>query len=209
MTTALERLAAVRPAQPQLSSLEKLVALSGEGQQDGDYRAEEVVLSALADLYDVQVLLADSSSDDDSSSSSSDDDEDKGEDQLDAMVAKLVNKGIPKARAIQMAKQAMKRVKASAQIESAILALSKLSLPPSLDGGTLQLSVLTAEERRKPSAHTISGSEDYPIPDKGHLQAAIARYKEGKLAGHSKDEVRKHILSSARRLGVEVDLVAE
>lgn len=70
----------------------------------------------------------------------------------------------------------------------------------------VRMSVLTAEQRRSPSAHTIGGSDDYPIPDKPHLSAALARYKEGKLAGHSKDEVRKHILSRAQALGVEVDL---
>jgi hypothetical protein len=70
----------------------------------------------------------------------------------------------------------------------------------------LSLSVLTAEDRRKPSAHTLGDSEDYPIPDEAHLSAAVARYKQGKLAGHSKEEVVAHIRSRARALGKTVDL---
>lgn len=195
------------------TALDKLVALYGPQEDVPAWRSDpagEVVLSALADLQELQVLLADSDDDSDdsgsgSSNGGSDDDEDDNG-QLAKMVAKLVAKGVPKARAMQMAKQAMKRVAASALADSAIVALSKLSLPPAIDGGELKLSVLTMEERKKPSAHTIKGSTDYPIPDKGHLQAAIARYKQGKLAGHSKDEVKNHILHHARRLGVQVDL---
>jgi hypothetical protein len=70
----------------------------------------------------------------------------------------------------------------------------------------LELSVLSAEDRRKPGAHTIGDSEDFPIPDKAHLTAAVARYKQGKLAGHSKGEVAAHIRHHAKRLGEEVDL---
>lgn len=73
----------------------------------------------------------------------------------------------------------------------------------------LALAVLTTAERKKGSAHTIPGSTDFPIPDKGHLQAAIARYKQGALAGHSKDEVAAHIRSRAKALGVEVNLGAQ
>jgi hypothetical protein len=72
----------------------------------------------------------------------------------------------------------------------------------------LGLSVLSTAERKKPGAHTIGDSEDYPIPDKAHLTAAIARYKQGKLAGHSKQEVAAHIRHHAKRLGAEVDLAA-
>ena len=71
---------------------------------------------------------------------------------------------------------------------------------------TVALSVLSMDERRKPSAHTIDSSTDFPIPDIGHLRAAIARFKEGKLAGHSAAEVKAHILKAAQRLGVKVDL---
>jgi hypothetical protein len=72
------------------------------------------------------------------------------------------------------------------------------------------LSVLTAEGRRKAKTdgYTIAGSEDYPIPDKAHLSAAVARYKQGKHAGHPAGTVKAHILKHARRLGVEVDLMA-
>ncbi len=70
----------------------------------------------------------------------------------------------------------------------------------------LELSVLTAEERRKPAAHTMGDSDDFPIPDKAHLSAAVGRYKQGKLAGHSKEEVAAHIRSRAKALGETVDL---
>jgi len=86
----------------------------------------------------------------------------------------------------------------------AMVALSQV------EGGELvSLSVLTAAERRSPSAHTISGSTDYPIPDKAHLAAAVARFKQGKLAGHSEEEVKRHILSRARALGETVELASE
>lgn len=72
----------------------------------------------------------------------------------------------------------------------------------------LGLSVLSTAERKKPSAHTIGDSEDYPIPDKAHLTAAIARYKQGKYAGHKPAEIAAHIRSRAKALGVQVDLAA-
>lgn len=87
------------------------------------------------------------------------------------------------------------------------VAASMVSTP---DGSLVGLSVLTAEGRRRAKAagYTIAGSDDYPIPDKDHLSAAIARYKEGKLAGHPASVVKAHILKHARRLGVEVSLTA-
>lgn len=87
------------------------------------------------------------------------------------------------------------------------LILETMVLLSQVQGGEmLSLSVLTMEERRKPSAHTIAGSTDYPIPDKVHLAAAVARYKQGKFAGHSQAQVKAHILKHARRLGEQVDL---
>jgi hypothetical protein len=83
----------------------------------------------------------------------------------------------------------------------AMVALSQVE-----GGEFVSLSVLTMDERRKPAAHTIGDSTDYPIPDKVHLAAAVARYKQGKFAGHSQDEVRRHIMSRARALGEQVDL---
>jgi hypothetical protein len=132
-----------------------------------------------------------------------------------------------------MAKQAAKRVKASSLAEGIAVALSNLgvvdgtvtsirekmvaasrqpghlaltSSGDSVDPQLLRLAVLTAAERKKPSAHTIGDSDDYPIPDAAHLSAAVARYKQGALAGHSEDEVKRHILSRARALGKQVDL---
>jgi hypothetical protein len=72
----------------------------------------------------------------------------------------------------------------------------------------LGLSVLSTAERKKPGAHTIGDSEDYPIPDKAHLTAAIARYKQGKYAGHKPAEIAAHIRGRAKALGVTVDLAS-
>jgi hypothetical protein len=76
-------------------------------------------------------------------------------------------------------------------------------------GEVVSLSVLTQEEREKPGAHTIAGSTDYPIPDAGHLKAAIARYKQGALAGHPAGTVKKHIMARARALGMQLQLTEE
>jgi hypothetical protein len=77
-------------------------------------------------------------------------------------------------------------------------------------GDEFGLSVLSQAERDREKAlgHTIAGTDDFPIPDKAHLSAAIARYKQGKLAGHPEEVVRRHILKHARRLGVDVELSA-
>lgn len=199
--SALDELVAARRSavQPQRTPLQQVVALTappGPGPED---QASYLVLAALQDLDSISVLLASDDDDEDDSGpsgkSSGGDDEDSDDDEYNTIVAKLVKKGIPKPRAMAMAKQAMKRVKATMLARDAITALSGLYLP---------LSVLTAAERKKPSAHTIPGSDDFPIPDKGHLSAAIARYKQGALAGHSKDEVARHIRSRAKSLGVDV-----
>jgi hypothetical protein len=90
---------------------------------------------------------------------------------------------------------------------SRVMVLEAMVALSQVEGGEfVSLSVMTMDERRKPGAHTISGSTDYPIPDKVHLAAAVARYKQGKFAGHSQDDVRRHILSRARALGEQVDL---
>lgn len=199
-----------------------------------DPAAEMVLAAlALADELHAILLASDDDEDDDSGSQDSDDDEDEGQgDELAAMVKKLVAKGIPLARAKTMAQQAMKRVKAAGLAEGISVALSTLAVPPGVtlaavrsrmkaasqtwqperigltpvqpDEQLIRLAVLTTAQRKKPSAHTIPGSDDYPIPDKVHLTAAIARYKQGAFAGHSKEEVAAHIRSSARRLGEPV-----
>lgn len=84
--------------------------------------------------------------------------------------------------------------------------ISEISLAAGEPGSALALAVLTTADRKKKSAHTIPGSTDFPIPDRGHLMAAIARYKQGALAGHSKAEVAAHIRSRAKALGIEVNL---
>lgn len=72
--------------------------------------------------------------------------------------------------------------------------------------GVLAFAAMTTEARKKPSAHTIPGSTDFPIPDKHHLSLAVGRYHAGDLAGHSKEEVASHIRGRARALGETVDL---
>lgn len=166
----------------------------------------------------------------------SDDDED--DDEYAAMVKKLVAKGVPMARAKAMAKNAAsKKVAAAASlVEGISVALSAIAVTPgaTLEGvrqrmeaaarswqpnslglasgpaedHLVRLAVLTTEQRKKPSAHTIPGSDDFPIPDKAHLTAAVGRYHQGALAGHSKEEVARHIRSRAKALGEEVDLTA-
>lgn len=70
----------------------------------------------------------------------------------------------------------------------------------------LAFAAMSTAERKKPGAHTMAGSTDYPIPDVRHLHLAVGRYHAGQFAGHSKEEVAAHIRSSAKRLGVSVDL---
>ena len=89
---------------------------------------------------------------------------------------------------------------------AAIVALSDAVDSMGCDPETIVLAAMTQEEREKPSAHTIAGTDDWPIPDKKHLAVALGFYKQGKLGGHSKDAVRAHILTHAKRLGVPVNL---
>jgi hypothetical protein len=70
----------------------------------------------------------------------------------------------------------------------------------------LAFAAMSTAARKKPGAHTIAGSTDYPIPDVKHLHLAVGRYHAGQYAGHSKEEVAAHIRSEAKRLGVSVDL---
>jgi hypothetical protein len=109
---------------------------------------------------------------------------------------------------------------ASAQVESLAKMLATDTMPMELvsvtltgqplEDETIGLSVLTARGRKqaKTDGYTIAGSDDYPIPDKAHLSAAVGRYKQGAFAGHPAGTVKAHILKHARRLGVEVELVA-
>lgn len=214
----LEKLLAARPAVKPATAVSRLVALTAPAEEDQAAQASYMVLAALEDLHSISELLLAWDPDhdgDDDSSPSGDTDHDyagkgkgpkpkgkkppfggkgkkpfgkKGDDEDDDEDEDDDNEDEP---------QAKKKVKAAALAADAISALSELYVP---------LSVLTAAERKKPSAHTIPGSEDYPIPDEGHLSAAVARYKEGKFAGHSASEVKKHILSRAKALGKQVDI---
>lgn len=176
-----------------MSSLDKVLRLASTPSTASiESEGAEFVRAAGQDLEElVRVLLADSDDDDDDS----DEDDDEDEDDDDAPKGKKKPPWLGK-------KGSKKKVAATALILDAMVALSQLE-----GGEAVSLSVLTAAQRRKPSAHTIPGTEDYPIPDKGHLGAAVARYKQGKLAGHPEAVVRKHILSRAKALGETVDLV--
>lgn len=71
----------------------------------------------------------------------------------------------------------------------------------------LELSVSAPERRSLAGKGEAMGPEgDFPVPDKGHLVCAIARFKQGHYAGHPKEEVRAHIARNAKRLGMSVNL---
>jgi hypothetical protein len=120
---------------------------------------------------------------------------------------------------VSVAHAALREAVASADpAHAAGLVLSALA---SLDGAAEQLFIemagpssedvlafaaMSTAARKKPGAHTIAGSTDYPIPDVRHLHLAVGRYHAGQFAGHSKEEVAAHIRSAAKRLGVSVSL---
>jgi hypothetical protein len=87
-------------------------------------------------------------------------------------------------------------------------AIAACDVPVSLSASdVLELSVSAAERRALAGKGEALGPEgDFPIADRGHLVSAIARFKQGRYAGHSRAAVREHILKNARRLGVRVDL---
>ena len=91
---------------------------------------------------------------------------------------------------------------------AALIALSDaMDAPVTLSGDVLELSVSMEERRSLAKEDKALGPEgDFPIPDKGHLISAIARYKQGRLAGHPKSAVHAHIVKNAKRLGVAVTL---
>ncbi len=73
----------------------------------------------------------------------------------------------------------------------------------------MQLAVLTQAQRDRYATTGVAlAGGAYPIPDKGHLSAAIARYKQGAHAGHSASSIKSHILKRAKALGVSVSLSA-
>lgn len=190
-----------------MSALDKVLALAEDGRL-ADYlgftgaedESAKLVRTAAADLNELALLLADSDDDDDES----DDDEDEDEDD-EAAAKKKGKKGgfIPFKKGKKKPAKGDK-VKAAALVLEAMVALSGLQ-----GGEQVSLSVLTQKQREKPSAHTIADSDDYPIPDLVHLGAAVARYKQGKFAGHPASVVKAHILSRAKALGREVDLASE
>lgn len=186
-----------------MSALEKVLRLAEEPELAPD--PSELVRAACEDLDRAAYLLASDDEDDDGEGDDDSDDSGGGHSGHPAYKA-LVKKGVPAAKASKMCAMSdkKKQVKASqAAVLGAMIALSALA-----GGEEVSLSVLTAEGRRKAAkaGYTIPGSEDYPIPDAVHLAAAVARYKQGKFAGHPASTVRAHILKHARRLGKQVEL---
>lgn len=76
--------------------------------------------------------------------------------------------------------------------------------PPAPEGDDLfGLAVLTTAQRdRMASTGVAMPGGHFPIPDKGHLQAAIARYKQGAHAGQDAGKIKAHIVKRAKALGV-------
>lgn len=204
-------------------SLDKVLRLASAPERPAD--ASELVRLASENLERLALLLASADEDDDGEGDDEDDEDEDQDDDEDGPPKKgkkpsfvkgkkpafggkggddsKGGKGDGKKVPPWLAKK-QEKVKASrALVLDAMVALSQLG-----GGEVLSLSVLTQAEREKPSAHTIPGSTDFPIPDKVHLAAAVARYKQGKLAGHSQDEVARHIRTQAKRLGEMVDLTA-
>lgn len=187
-------------------SLDKLLRLAQPAAPVLD--ASELVRLASARLEQAAVLLAQDADgdDEDADDEDEDDEENEGGEGSDngfiakkkAMIAKKKGGGAAAKKKVTV------KAAARSQLLEAMIVLSQLS-----GGEAITLSVLSAAERRKPSAHTIPGSTDFPIPDETHLTAAVREYHAGNLAGHSASEVAAHIRASAKRLGKSVDLTAE
>jgi hypothetical protein len=188
-------------------SLEKVLRLAGQPEVPAAPEAEDLVRAVAGNLDRIALLLAGKAP------------PKGGDDDGDGPPWMQKGKGKP------MPKKGKKKPKASDDDEDedddedqdddededvaacrALVLESMVALSGVQGGEHVSLSVLTQAEREKPSAHTIAGSTDYPIPDAVHLAAAVARYKQGKYAGHKPDEIRRHILSRARALGKQVDL---
>jgi hypothetical protein len=91
---------------------------------------------------------------------------------------------------------------AGGERDSATRARAVLALAAMDEDDGLELAV-SAEARQKYAKSGVAlGSGAYPIPDSSHLAYAKQQFKGGHLAGHSAEEVRKHINSRARALGL-------
>jgi len=147
----------------------------------------------------------------DGKSSGKDDDGDGENDEFAAMVARLVKKGVPEARAKMMAKQAMNRVKASALAGSACVILAGLTepeaaaAPPTYLGRVVALAAPpgeSASDRRSLAAKGWALPDgSYPIPDKKHLHSAAVLA----ASGHGNASAAKRLIRKrAKDLGVDV-----
>lgn len=204
-----------------MSAVDKLLELTGNGPGAPDPDTE-LLRAAQRSARELAALVSLAGDDDDDGDEGGDH---SGHAAYKAMIARKVD---PK-KAAQMCARSDKKVKASQLARSLVLMLAgtpgqdivltlsagrpPAELPPAGEREAAaallaELSVLTAKDRKKPGAHTIGDSDDYPIPDKAHLSSAVARYKQGKLAGHSKEQVAAHIRSRAKALGETVDLTA-
>jgi hypothetical protein len=190
------------------SDLNRVLALAENSDILGLSAAEDTVTAhvraAAKDLDELALLLAGADNGDGEDDDDEDDDEDDEDDSPKGKKKGPKGKKVPPWLAKKGAKGKGDKVKASSLVLDAMVHLSYVS-----GGETVSLSVLTQKEREKPSAHTIPGSTDFPIPDETHLSAAVREYHAGNLAGHSEAEVKKHILAEAKRLGKQVDLTAQ
>ncbi len=186
-------------------SLDKVLRLAA-GHVPAETPAASYIRAAAQDLDELALLLAKASDEDDDQ-----DDDGEGDDDSDSDEDDDEDDDNPKGKKkFKPFKKGKKKAKDGDKVKAAALVLDAMVALHSLQGGeNVSLSVLSQKDREKPSAHTIPGTTDYPIPDKAHLSAAVARYKEGKLAGHPAAVVKKHILSAAKRLGETVELTEE
>jgi hypothetical protein len=181
-----------------VSSLDKVIRLAQEPAPTPD--AADIVRAASEKLERLALLLAKKAEEDDDEDDDPDDDGDDDSNAKGDTDHDFWSKKGKKKKALPGKKD--DKVKASRSLVlDTMVALSQLT-----GGEHISLSVLTAAERRKPSAHTMSGTTDFPIPDESHLSAAVREYHAGNLAGHSKEEVAAHIRTAAKRLGKSVDL---
>jgi hypothetical protein len=204
-----------------MTALEKVLSLAGPTvTMTGGAPAEkdlnaDLVLALSTALDEVRLYLASSDDDGDDGSTaksggkSGDGDGEDGE--FAAMVARLVKKGVPEARAKMMARQAMKRVKASALAESACVILAGLTEPEPPAGPQSHLGRLvalaappgeSASDRRSLAAKGWALKDgSFPIPDKKHLHSAAVLA----ASGHGNVSAAKALIRKrARELGVDV-----
>jgi hypothetical protein len=91
----------------------------------------------------------------------------------------------------------------AAELALSVAALAgELGVQGSGDGDTISLAVSQAERDQLAETGQALPGGDFPVHDAHHLALAKGEYKKGNLAGHSREEVRRHINKNAKRLGL-------